>query len=156
MADIVDLAQLLTKLEGFPPMRRVLLATAGTLQGTLTAYFGAPVTIEVVSQTVDDGNIRRTVNLVCKERGLVTCTAETDVHVDDAEIRQLIIEQSIGLGQISALLGVRSTFELQEAAQDEGSFWRTYLLWGDGFRYRITERFPADLYADFETRSVHG
>jgi chorismate-pyruvate lyase len=146
MADVVDLAHLLAKLEGFSPLRRVLLATAGTLQGTLSAYFGSPVTIEVVSQTVDDRTIRRTVDLVCKESELVTCRAHTDIDVEDGQIRQLIIERSIGLGQITALLGVRSTFDLESADQDDSTFWRTYRLWGDGFEYRITETFPAGLY----------
>ena len=75
----------------------VLLATAGTLQGTLSAYFGSPVTIEVVSQAVDDGTIRRTVDLVCKERELVTCRAHTDIHVEDGQIRQLIVVANFSL-----------------------------------------------------------
>ncbi|MGH8773894.1 MAG: hypothetical protein ACRDWI_01555 [Jiangellaceae bacterium] len=146
MADVVDLAQLLDKLEGFSPLRRVMLATAGTLQGTLSAYFGAPVTVEVVSQTAENAKIHRVVNLVCKKRELVTCRAETEVHVEDRLMRELIAERSIGLGQISTLLGVRTNFELEAAAEDETSFWRRYRLWGDGFQFRITETFPGELY----------
>ncbi len=148
MADIIDLDQILERLQGFSPLRRVLLATAGTLQGTLSAYFGSPVTVEVVAQTVDGAAMHRVADLVCKERQLTVCRADTDVHVDDTRIRELIVERSIGLGQISALLGVRTAFELQEAGQEDTTFWRRYRLWGDGFQYRIQETFPAILYAD--------
>ena len=76
MADVVDLPALLDRIQGFPPLQRVLLATAGTLQGTLSAYFGAPVTVEVVSQTVEGEAMHREVDLVCKERDLVACSAD--------------------------------------------------------------------------------
>ena len=61
MADVVDLPALLAQLQGFPPLQRVLLATAGTLQGTLSAYFGAPVTVDVVSQSVRGDSVHREV-----------------------------------------------------------------------------------------------
>lgn len=148
MADIVDPSQLLDVLRHFSPLRRILLGTAGTLQGTLSAYFAAPVTIEVVSQTVDADAMERTVDLVCLDRGLVACRAATAIHVGDTTIRDLIVEQRLGLGQIAALMGVPTSFELDEAAQEEHSFWRTYRLWGDGFEFRITETFASHLYPD--------
>jgi hypothetical protein len=146
VADVVDLSGLLDKIQGFPPLRRVLLATAGTLQGTLSAYFGAPVTIDVLDQWVDGDVMHRTVDLVCKERRLVACHADAVVRVEDARMRELIVERSIGLGQIAALLGVRTNFELDDVGADGAHFWRTYRLWGDGFEYRITETFADDLY----------
>ena len=77
MADIVDLAR--AARTGSRASRRCsgcCSATAGTLQGTLSAYFGAPVTVEVVSQRVDGDTVHRAVDLVCKERGLVACRAD--------------------------------------------------------------------------------
>jgi len=147
VADIVDLPALLAQLQGFPPLQRVLLATAGTLQGTLSAYFGAPVTVDVVSQTVRDDSVHREVALVCKEQDLVACRASTEIQVADERMRQLIIERSIGLGQIVALLGGDAQFELDEVGDEPGEFWRRYRMWGDGFAYVITETFPKDLYA---------
>ena len=147
MADIVDLPALLDRIQGFPPLQRVLLATAGTLQGTLSAYLGAPVTVDVVSQTVDGEAIYREVDLVCKERDLVACSAATEIRVDDARMRQLIIERSIGLGQIVTLLGERTNFELDEVGDEPDRFWRRYRMWGDSFHYVITETFPTELYA---------
>jgi chorismate-pyruvate lyase len=147
MADIVDLPALLAQLQGFPPLQRVLLATAGTLQGTLSAYLGAPVTVDVVSQTVRGASVHREVELVCKEQDLVACRATTEIRVADERMRQLIIERSIGLGQIVALLGERTQFELDEVADEPDEFWRRYRMWGDSFSYVITETFPKELYA---------
>jgi len=146
MADIVDLPALLDRLQGFPPLHRVLLANAGTLQGTLSAFLGAPVTVDVVSQSVDGDAIHREVDLVCKERDLVACRATTEIRVGDARMRQLIVERSIGLGQIVALLGENANFELDEVADEPDVFWRRYRMWGDSFSYVITETFPKDLY----------
>ena len=78
---------------------------------------------------------------MCKERRLIACRADTVVHVEDDRMRELIVERSIGLGQIAALLGVRTNFELDDVGEDDAWFWRHYRLWGDGFEYRITETF---------------
>jgi chorismate-pyruvate lyase len=147
LADIVDLPALLAQLQGFPPLQRVLLATAGTLQGTLSAYLGAPVTVDVVSQTVRGDSVHREVALVCKEQDVVACRASTEVRVADERMRQLIIDRSIGLGQIVALLGGSAQFQLDEVGDEPGEFWRRYRMWGDRFAYVITETFPKDLYA---------
>jgi hypothetical protein len=146
MADIVDPTALLEKIRAFTPWQRVLLGTAGTLQGTLSAYFGSSVTVEVRDQHLEGDDLHREVDLVCKERGVVVCTAVSDVHVEDPRVRELIVERNIGLGQISTLLGIRTTFELLDAGRDDGTFWRDYVLAGTGFEYRIRESFPADLY----------
>ena len=148
MADVVDPSQLLAVLRDFTPLRRVLLATAGTLQGTLSAYFGAAVTVEVVAQSSDGDVMHRTVDLVCADHGLTVCQATTAIHVADPGIREMIVERRIGLGQIATLVGVPTSFELDEAAQEERSFWRAYRLWGDEFEFRITETFPCHLYPD--------
>lgn len=148
MADVIDPSHLLEVLRGFSPLRRVVLANAGTLQGTLSAYFGAAVTVEVRSQTIDGDEMHRFVDLVCRERDLTVCTATTVIHVADSAVRALIVEQHLGLGQIAALLGVSTSFALEAAADGEHDFWRTYRMWGDGFEFRITETFPAHLYPD--------
>src|SRR5262245_50362707 len=125
-----------------------MLANAGTLQGTLSAYFGAPVTVEVTAQTIDGDEVHRSVDLVCRDKDLTVCSANTVIHVADAGIRALIAEQRLGLGQIAALLNVPTSFTLEAAAKGEQEFWRTYRMWGDGFEFRITETFPSSLYPD--------
>ena len=58
-----------------------------------------------------------------------------------------IVERSIGLGQIVALLGEKATVELDEVGDGADTFWRRYRMWGDGFSYIITETFAKELYA---------
>ena len=148
MAEILNPEGMLEALREFGPIRRVLLATPGTLQGTLSAYFGAPVTVQVKSQGDgrDHKHFTRDVDLVCHALSLVVCRAQSRIDVEDEEIRRLIRERRIGLGQINEVLRVPTTFELEEAGAGGDSFWRVYSLEGAGFRYRIREEFPAELY----------
>ncbi|MGH0032025.1 MAG: hypothetical protein ACQGVC_19715 [Myxococcota bacterium] len=148
MAEILNPEQVLLQLRDFGPLRRILLATPGTLQGTLSAYFGAPVTVAVRDQgdASDHKHFVREVDLVCTERGITACRARSEVDVEDEEIRTLIRERRIGLGQIIEYLRVPTTFELDRAGTSDACFWREYTLEGAGFRYRIREEFPADLY----------
>jgi hypothetical protein len=146
MAEIADRDVSLKLLRGFTPLQRVLLATAGTLQGTLSAFFGAPVTIDLVRQDETDGCIRREVDLVCAAKRIAVAHAMTEAQVTDPEITRLLLEGQIGLGQISALLGVPVSFALDQVGRELSAFWRVYRLWGEGFSYRIREEFPQALY----------
>ena len=148
VAEILNPERMLEALREFGPIRRVLLATPGTLQGTLSAYFGAPVTVQVRSQGdgQDHKHFTREVDLVCGALGVVVCRAQSRIDVEDEEIRRLIRDRRIGLGQINEVLRVPTTFELEQAGADGDAFWRVYTLEGSGFRYRIREEFPADLY----------
>jgi hypothetical protein len=148
MAEILNQERVLEQLRDFGPIRRILLATPGTLQGTLTAYFGAPVTVEVRDQGDgrDHKHFEGSVDLVCEKLGITACSATTHVDVEDEQIRQLIRERRIGLGQIVEVLRVPTTFELDGAGIADTCFWREYTLEGAGFRYRIREEFPAELY----------
>jgi chorismate-pyruvate lyase len=149
VADILDPDRLLRKLRGFSPLRRVLLATPGTLQGALSAYFGAPVTVKVVEQRERaDGRIDREVELVCEERGFAACHAVTEIEVNDESIKELVRDRHMGLGQIIELFRRRASFDLEEAGEDHDRFWRRYRLAGDGFTFRITETFPTAQYSD--------
>ena len=148
MAEIHDLESALRLVDGFTPLRRVLLTTPGTLQGTLSAYFGESVDVEVLSQ--DDDRDRkhfvREVNLVCRERRTVACHARTEVHVEDERVARMIHERHIGLGRISEALNLPAEFSLEDVGSDDGRFWRVYRLEGPGFCYRIREEFPSGLY----------
>lgn len=150
MAEILDLEGTLATLRDFGPLRRMILATPGTLQATLTAYFGSQVDVQVRFQ--DDGrdekNFTRQVDLVCRERATVVCRARTDVLVEDEGIRRLLRERTIGLGQIIELLRVPTRFELEEVGVDDACFWRVYELRGSGFACRVREEFPVVLYPE--------
>ena len=148
MPEILNPEQVLDQLRAFGPVQRILLATPGTLQGTLSAYFGAPVTVSVRDQgdAADHKHFVREVDLVCERRGITACRARSEIDVEDEEIRTLIRERRIGLGQIIEVLRVPTTFELDAAGSNGDFFWREYTLEGAGFRYRIREEFPAELY----------
>jgi chorismate-pyruvate lyase len=135
------------KLDGFGPVQRVLLTTAGTLQGALSAFFRAPVVIELVHQEESGDTLQREVNLVRTAEPTIVCRTASTARVTDPEIRRLMLEGTLGLGQIVATLGVETHFALEEVGQDAEQFWRSYRLWGDGFSFRIRETFPAPLYA---------
>jgi chorismate-pyruvate lyase len=146
MAEIVDRDVAFKMLRGFTPLQRVLLATAGTLQGALSAYFGSPVTIELVHQAETDGHILREVDLVCAAKKIAVGHAVTEAQVIDPDIRRLLLEGEMGLGQISTLLGTPVSFALVQTGRQPRAFWRVYRLWGEGFSYRIREVFPESLY----------
>ncbi len=148
MTEVLALEEMLRLLRDFDPMRRVLLATPGTLQGTLAAYFGEPVDVAMVAQSQDGPVFDRQVSLVLRERGTVVCRARSRVVVSDDDVLKMVTEQRIGLGRIAQLLR-RDTFFLLESAGERGEvFMRTYRLEGEGFAYHIHEEFPSELYPE--------
>jgi hypothetical protein len=152
MADVIDSEGMIAMLRPFSPLRRVLLAATGTLQGTLSAFWASPVSVRLLSQEPDPDleHVRREVDLVCEGLDLVVCHADTTIHVTDHAVDTLLRESSLGIGQIISILGRRTTFSLQDVGQDDVHFWRSYRMWGEGFDYHITESFEQRLYPDVE------
>jgi hypothetical protein len=150
MAEILHLDEVLEKLKGLSPLHRMLMATAGTLQTTLAAYFGEPVDVVVGDQSEEeDGEgavLLRDVQLVCRNSQTVACRAHTRIEVRNDLVLKLIRERNIGLGQICETLGLRATFVLDEVGLDDANLWRNYRLEGPGFCYRIREDLPRELY----------
>jgi hypothetical protein len=150
LAEILNPQRVLRMLHGFGPLRRVILATPGTLQGTLSAWFGTQVDVVVRSQSDlrDHKHFVREVDLVCRDPHVVACRARSEIDVESEEIRTLIQERRIGLGQISVGLGVHTAFDLEAAGTSPDGFWRRYTLEGPGFLYRIHEAFPGALFPE--------
>lgn len=150
MAEILHLEEVLEKLGDLKPLHRMLMATAGTLQTTLAAYFGEPVDVEVGEQSEEDGEegttLLRDVALVCRNSRAVACRAHTRIEATNDLILKLIRERNIGLGQICETLGIRATFVLDDVGLDDATLWREYRLEGPGFCYRIREELPRELY----------
>ncbi len=148
MAEILNPDKLLATIGPFPPLARVFLATAGTLQTTLSAYFGSPVVVEVTSQELSaDGTFAREVDLLRSDVREVVVRARATVEVDCDDVRSLIVGNQHGLGQILIMLDIPATFELEEVGEDHGTLWRRYRLRGDGVTYTITEIFPRTAYS---------
>lgn len=150
MAEILHLEEVLEKLGGLRPLHRMLMATAGTLQTTLAAYFGEPVDVTVGAQSEEEdergATLLREVQLVCRNSGTVACRARTRIEVQNDLILKLIRERQIGLGQICETLGLRATFLLDDVGLDDAQLWREYRLEGPGFCYHIREELPSGLY----------
>ena len=145
MSELIEITRALEQVRNFPPLHRILLTCSGTLQGTLSAYFGREIGVQVVEQTEEKDNIiRRTVHL--HDDNLVVCEAASQLNIEREDVRDKVLEGSLGIGQVLETLGVRPSFELQEVGQDLSHFWRRYFLRGPGVVYAIKETFPRVLY----------
>lgn len=148
MAELVDQKSVLEKINSFKPLWRILLATPGTLQSTLSAYFGTPISVEVTGQEHKGDVIHRKVNLFSPEKEMVVCRAVSDIELEDKTMRRMIEAKEIGIGQIIRTLEAGAEFHLHDVGQANGTFWREYTLVGAGFKFVIKEDFPKILYAD--------
>lgn len=152
MAEIYPIEDVLKKLESFTPLRRILLATAGTNQATLSVYHGKPVMIEVTEQVYTEfGGLPkwdRSVNLFVEEGSeqVVVCRAKSVICATNLKVKNMIKGETMGIGQIMEYMGIRPAFQLTEVGKDDSIFWRVYTLEGPGITYSIREEFPVELY----------
>ncbi len=148
MADVVEIEQALAVVQDFKPLQRVLLTCTGTLQGTLSAWFGGPMEIAVVEQArmenLDKGSPSQIHHRTIEMRHKAQCVmkAESAIYTAREDVRALVLERKLGLGQIMEKLGIRPEFKLIEAAQDDEHFWRVYKLHAPDVTYTIKETFP--------------
>ena len=145
MAELVEITRALELVKDFPPLQRVFLLCAGTLQGTLSAYFGVEVIVSVQGQhlTANDEISRQVILLA---GGKNVCHAKSLLTIDRHDVRAKVLSQDIGIGQILEVLDVRAKFSLESVGQGDNFFWRKYKLQGDGVTYIITESFPQYWY----------
>jgi chorismate-pyruvate lyase len=146
MAEILNLDSVLSLVSDFPPVGRILLATPGTLQGTLAAFFCTPVDVQVRSQKVAEENIVRDVDLVRSDTSEVVCHASTTATITRDDVKDLVLSCTAGIGQILRMLNIDATFDLLEADRDDSELRRLYRLDAPGVRFDITERFPRSAF----------
>lgn len=172
MAELIEITRALELVQEFSPLRRILLTCSGTLQGTLSAFFRAEVKVRVLEQRraeslaerirpegdpspdPDGLVIRRVVDLYThlalgselSPVEAVVCHASSGLSITRLDIREKVLSQELGIGQILEVSGVRPSFELLDAGQDYGFFWRRYKLAAPGVEYFIHEVFPQELY----------
>ena len=145
MPEIVPIDEVLTKVQHFSPLQRILLTTAGTLQSTLAAYFGSPVTVAVITQRAQGYKVySRQVELRCQGRAV--CDAYSTLTIEKANIRKAVEAKKIGIGQILEAAGLRPKFTLIVVEQSPIAFWRHYTLEVPGVTYQIQETFRKELY----------
>lgn len=163
MSEVFPIEDVLARIRGFSPMRRVLLATAGTLQSTMSAYFNSPVCVEVTKQEevvlpepeaeteAEEQTSRilyRNVEMyvLSAEEKTTVCVASSRIVVSKQELLDRIMEQKLGLGQILQEYGLKPKFVLQAVGNTKSEFWRVYSLMAPGVVYDIKETFPRNLY----------
>jgi hypothetical protein len=145
MAELIEITAALGKVRDFNRLQRILLTCSGTLQGTLSAYFGREIKVTVTRQDIDPQDIIRRM-AVLHDGKLVVCQAESELDIGNAEIRERVLARNMGIGQVLETLGVRPSFQLNEVGQTPELFWRVYTLRGPGVTYKIKETFPQLLY----------
>lgn len=152
MAELVEITRALDLVREFPPLHRILLTCTGTLQGTLSAYFGEEVRVEVVRQSFEDRDshivVYRRADLYIPraDSPLVVCRARSDLAIASGEVKTRVLSRELGIGQVLEVLGLRPSFTLLHVGRDHQAFWRAYKLEAAGVTYEIRERFPLELY----------
>lgn len=150
MAELIEITRGLEMVKSFSPMKRVFLLAAGTLQGTLSAYFGMEVVVELERQFTRH-NVERNQEEIVREvvlraGAMNACHAESSLYIDRADVREKVMSEQIGIGQILEVLDVRARFTLLNVGQNSLRFWREYKLEGEGVTYLIKESFPQYWY----------
>jgi hypothetical protein len=149
LAEILNLDELLDAVRPFKPVGRVLLATAGTLQTTLAAYFCTPIDVCVLDQKVmADSTITRKADLVRRDIGRPVCHTSATVMVDREDVRSMVLSQMYGLGHILVLCGINAKFDLVTVGKRPTHVWRVYRLTAPGVSYQILEEFPRSAFAN--------
>ena len=150
MAELIEITRALELVKDFPPLQRIFLLCAGTLQGTLSAYFGVEVTVSVQGQWArtneELGKEEIVRQVVLEAGGKNVCHAKSSLFIDRDDVREKVMRQQIGIGQILEVLDVRARFTLDEVGQNKSCFSRTYKLEGEGVTYVIAENFPKYWY----------
>jgi len=130
--------------QGFQREEQVILGHFGTVQTLLSLIFGDPVNVRLTDQKEKDGEIARSVNLVCGDT--IVCFASTRIPVarNQGEVLSDISAGSLGLGQIVFKRQIPHRRELVEVGRDRTGFWRTYTIEGPGLFLTISEYFPRE------------
>lgn len=147
MAELIEITRALDLVKELNALQRVLLTCAGTLQGTLSAYFNQEVLVKVIRQEEVEGGLVRVAHLHTPQ--VVVCSAQSQLTVTRPDVLEKVLSQEIGIGQVLEVLEVRPAFELLEAGQDEHNFWRIYKLEAPEVVYQISESFPQVLYREW-------
>lgn len=114
----------------FSPLERILLAANGNLQRILSAYYNAPVTVQVIkclrspdspcTPTPDRPVIYdRLVSLHCLNS--VFCLASSSISISAPRIVALIESKSIGIGQLFRHFNALPEFQLLDCGLGSGA-----------------------------------
>jgi len=128
--------------QGFERGEQVVLGHFGTVQTLLSLIFGEPVRVRLVDQQYRDGDILRTVHLVCGAGAVCHATTRIPLAKNRPDILRDIASGRLGLGQIVAVHQVPSRRDLADVGRSHHAFWRSYTIEGPELRLEIYECFP--------------
>ncbi len=125
----------------FTALERIVLTANGNLQRIMSAYYGAPVVVDIIKcDLIKDMVYDREVNLV--SNGYVFCKAIGVIELYNRECITAIEEKKIGVGQLFRYFDVLPSFKLLDVGKNEdGTLWRDYTLSCSHFTCRFTETF---------------
>ena len=150
----------------FTAIERIIITANGNLQRIMSAYYGAPVIVNILKcDPIEDISSYKNTkvldtnhsnNLLCVYNREVTllmnnqifCTAKGLIEIYDKELIDAIEYKKIGIGQIFRYLGALPTFKLHAAGRkQDGSLWRDYSLYlNDKINCHFVEEFTTELF----------
>ena len=95
MSELIEITRALELVKEFNPLQRVLLTCAGTLQGTLSAFFGQEIGVRVIMQEESGGELIRAAQLHTPQ--LIVCTANSQLTVTRPDVLDQVLSQEITL-----------------------------------------------------------
>ncbi|KAI9224165.1 hypothetical protein BC828DRAFT_374175 [Blastocladiella britannica] len=139
------------------PLERVIFSSNGSLQRVLSALYNSDIDVVLVKNiarpstpatTANAGNgspewcVDREINLVYE--GKVVCVAKSALTITNPEYYDLLITQSVGIGQFFRRVGVLPAFDLLEFEKPAApsDMWRLYSLSCPGVVCVIHETYP--------------
>ncbi|TPX35353.1 hypothetical protein SmJEL517_g02203 [Synchytrium microbalum] len=139
----------------FTPMQRILLTANGNVQRILSAYYNAPVTVDILFNEKIAGSTENCImfnrSVDIKVNKYTCCRATSTVSIYDPAYLKLVEEDGVGIGQLFRYLNILPEFQLLEVGRDDGvaggvgGFWRRYILSAAGVKkvesrvYRVLE-----------------
>ncbi|KAG8468689.1 hypothetical protein KFE25_013772 [Diacronema lutheri] len=123
----------------FSPLQRLLLTANGNVQRIVSAFYGAPVNVDVLlSGRAQLGGHERHVSMSLF--GVHFMTARSSVHLLEPAW-QAAADAGVPLGSLFQHMGVLPAFALHSIGRARGYFWRAYSLRCAGMACEIHETF---------------
>ncbi len=158
MAEELQIPQLLERLKGFSIVERVILAHDGTVVTLLAMLFGQPITVRVVQQREEPDAMTpwghrgpaflRTVDLMAGQRTVAVANSIIPFHGNHEWVLDLVRKREMGIGAITAHLGIPTIRLPRGVGRRGGCFWREYDMRGQCVAFAIEERFPTPIYRE--------
>lgn len=130
-------------------IERIILASTGPVQSMMSAIFGMPVRVEVISQLNYDTVLVRWVKLVIDDPDPTTVALAESViplELNHAGFIGAMGDRDIGIGEAINKLGIFTQRTILGIHVDKDTFSRTYTIKGASLDILITESFQRGLF----------